>query len=71
MSTGWVTVWSGRDWVEMPVAAMKGETLVVPNIAANRPIDSPGEAGRAERRLDHRLDGIGRGHPRSADRHYG
>ncbi len=35
MSTGWVTVWSGRDWVEMPVAAMKGETLVVPDIAAS------------------------------------
>jgi 8-oxo-dGTP diphosphatase len=50
MSTGWVAVWSGRDWVEMPVASMKDETLVVPSIAAIVLRDDEGTALLLQRR---------------------
>jgi 8-oxo-dGTP diphosphatase len=35
-------VWSGGDWIRLPVAAMGGEALVVPTVAG---LVSPSEAG--------------------------
>jgi 8-oxo-dGTP pyrophosphatase MutT (NUDIX family) len=43
-------VWSGREYVEMPVASMKDETLVVPNIAAIVLSDDEGSAILLQRR---------------------
>ena len=34
MSSGRARIWSGREWIEAPVASMNDEALVVPNIAA-------------------------------------
>ena len=34
MSAGRARIWSGREWIEAPVASMRDEALVVPNIAA-------------------------------------
>ena len=50
VSVGKATVWSGREWIEAPVAAMKGETLVVPNIAAIVLRDAEGSAVLLQRR---------------------
>ncbi|MBM3695798.1 MAG: NUDIX domain-containing protein [Actinobacteria bacterium] len=50
MSPGWVTVWSGREWVEAPVASMGEETLVVPNVAAIVLRDAAGSALLLQRR---------------------
>ena len=50
MSAGRVTIWSGREWVEAPVAAMKDEALVVPNIAAIVLRDEAGSALLLQRR---------------------
>jgi len=50
VSAGRVTIWSGRDWVEAPVASMKEETLVVPNIAAIVLADEAGSAILLQRR---------------------
>jgi 8-oxo-dGTP pyrophosphatase MutT (NUDIX family) len=43
-------VWSGREYVEMPVASMKDETLVVPNIAAIVLCDEAGSGILLQRR---------------------
>lgn len=50
VSAGRARVWSGREWIEAPVASMKGETLVVPNIAAIVLRDDRGSAILLQRR---------------------
>ncbi|MBN2114690.1 MAG: NUDIX domain-containing protein [Acidimicrobiia bacterium] len=50
MNAGRVRIWSGREWVQAPVASMKEEALVVPNIAAIVLADAEGSAILLQRR---------------------
>jgi 8-oxo-dGTP pyrophosphatase MutT (NUDIX family) len=50
MTAGRATIWSGRGWIEAPVAAMGDEALVVPNIAAIVLRDPEGSALLLQRR---------------------